>query len=286
MFKIGEFSKIAQVSGRQLRHYDQLGLLKPAHIDPESGYRYYTAKQLPRLNRILALKELGLTLEQIARYLNEEVSVDELRGMLELKRSQIEQTLQEEITRLRYIESRIEQIELDGHIGDCDVVIKHIPAQKILSVREICPQLVDGRQLVLEMQRVIPAQVGQHALGHMLGIIYSDTFEREDIDLEIGYLLVDTPSREQVLLPDGRYMTIHELPEVETMLTVTRLGIPENGHGAYSSLGIWAEEHGYRFSGEMREVFIQVPIPGQEEDTVTEIQVPIERLERRDLLLS
>ena len=64
MFRIGEFSKIAQVSGRLLRYYDKLGLFKPIRIDPETGYRYYSAQQLPALNRILALKELGLTLDR------------------------------------------------------------------------------------------------------------------------------------------------------------------------------------------------------------------------------
>lgn len=61
MFRIGEFSKFAQVPGRLLRYYDQIGLLNPITIDPQTGYRYYSATQLPRLNQILTLKELGLT---------------------------------------------------------------------------------------------------------------------------------------------------------------------------------------------------------------------------------
>ena len=64
MFRIGEFSRIAQVSGRLLRYYDEIGLLSPEFTDPQTGYRYYSAHQLPRLNRILVLKELGLSLEQ------------------------------------------------------------------------------------------------------------------------------------------------------------------------------------------------------------------------------
>jgi DNA-binding transcriptional MerR regulator len=90
MFRIGEFSKIAQVSGRLLRYYDELGLLKPVRIDRETGYRYYSVEQLPRLNRILALKELGLTLDQIARLLEGSISTDEIRGMLIMKKAQIE----------------------------------------------------------------------------------------------------------------------------------------------------------------------------------------------------
>src|SRR5215212_3993913 len=85
MFRIGEFAQIAQVSGRQLRFYDQLGLLRPAHVDQQTGYRYYTIRQLPRLNSILALKELGLALEQIGPLLEDRISPADLRSMLVLK---------------------------------------------------------------------------------------------------------------------------------------------------------------------------------------------------------
>jgi DNA-binding transcriptional MerR regulator len=96
MFRIGEFAQIAQVSGRQLRFYDQLGLLRSAHTDPQTGYRYYSMRQLPRLNSILALKELGLSLEQIGPLLENEISPAELRAMLTMKRAQVEQSLREE----------------------------------------------------------------------------------------------------------------------------------------------------------------------------------------------
>ena len=74
MFRIGEFSQMAQVTIRTLRHYDELGLLKPVHIDRFTDYRYYTIEQLLQLNRILVLKDLGFSLEQIARSLKDDVS--------------------------------------------------------------------------------------------------------------------------------------------------------------------------------------------------------------------
>jgi DNA-binding transcriptional MerR regulator len=89
MFRIGEFSKIAQVPGSVLRYYDQIGLFKPVHTDQWTGYRLYSASQLPRLHRILALKELGLTLDQIARLVDEEISTAEIRGMLTLRKAQV-----------------------------------------------------------------------------------------------------------------------------------------------------------------------------------------------------
>ena len=93
MFRIGDFSRIARVSARLLRFYDEIGLLAPAHADPQSGYRFYTVDQLERLNRITVLKELGFSLEQIAGILQRNLAPAELRAMLELRRSDVEQTL-------------------------------------------------------------------------------------------------------------------------------------------------------------------------------------------------
>ena len=101
MFSIGEFSHIARVTPRQLRHYEELGLFRPEHIDSETGYRFYSTLQLPRLNRILALKDLGLALTQILHLLDEPISAEEIRGMLTLRKAQIEQTLREELDRVR-----------------------------------------------------------------------------------------------------------------------------------------------------------------------------------------
>jgi DNA-binding transcriptional MerR regulator len=107
MFTVGDFARLAQVSKRLLRYYDEIGLLKPSHIDRSSGYRFYRAEQLPLLNRILALKELGLSLDQIQRMVSDQVSPDDIQGMLLLRKAEIEQQLQEEIQRIRNIESRL-----------------------------------------------------------------------------------------------------------------------------------------------------------------------------------
>jgi len=148
MFRIGEFAQIAQVSGRQLRFYDQLGLLRPARTDPQTGYRYYSMRQLPRLNSILALKELGLSLEQIGPLLQNEISSAELRAMLTMKRAQVEQSLREEETRLRHIESRIAQIDRQGAIADYDVVVKQIDAMPYLSVHHSCENMEEAVRIV------------------------------------------------------------------------------------------------------------------------------------------
>ncbi len=91
MIKIGEFSKLVQVPVPTLRYYDQVGLLKPVEVDRFTGYRYYSASQLPRLHRILALKGLGFSLEQIGVVLAEGLTPEQMRGMLRLRHAQISQ---------------------------------------------------------------------------------------------------------------------------------------------------------------------------------------------------
>ena len=89
MFSIGDFASHGRVSVRMLRHYDAIGLLRPAHVDPATGYRSYEAAQLARLNRVVALKELGFTLTEVQSIVDDEVGPEELRGMLRLRRTEL-----------------------------------------------------------------------------------------------------------------------------------------------------------------------------------------------------
>lgn len=111
MLKIGEFAKEAQVTVKTLRHYAKLGLLKPIWTDRFTGYRYYSREQLSRLDRVMVLKDLGFSLEQIGQVLQEELTLDELRGMLRLKHAELAQHIREEQARLTRIEERMHRLE-------------------------------------------------------------------------------------------------------------------------------------------------------------------------------
>src|SRR5262245_37245452 len=100
MLNIGDFARHGRVSVRMLRHYDAIGLLRPAHVDPATGYRSYETGQLGRLNRIVALKDLGFTLEQVRSILDEKIGVEELRGMLRLRRAEVQDRIATDTTRL------------------------------------------------------------------------------------------------------------------------------------------------------------------------------------------
>ena len=104
MLKIGDFSNLGRVTVKALRLYDELGLLKPVEVARWTGYRYYAASQLQRLNRIITLKELGFSLEQVAQILSESVSTEQIRCMLRLKRAEVQQQVESNKARLAQIE--------------------------------------------------------------------------------------------------------------------------------------------------------------------------------------
>src|SRR5215510_6633539 len=160
MFKIGEFSRLSRVSVRMLRHYDQLGLLMPSKTDPFTNYRYYSAEQLPRLNRILALRDLGFSLEQIAGMLDNDLSADQLLGMLKLKRVEIEQQVQVEKERLSRLEARIRQMNESVKSGSYDVILREVELELVATYREVAAD--DERiQQMFDMVETYIAQFDQ-----------------------------------------------------------------------------------------------------------------------------
>lgn len=275
MFRIGEFSKIAQVPGSLLRYYDEIGLFKPAHIDQWTSYRYYSVRQLPRLHRILALKELGLTLEQITRLVDEEVSAAEIRGMLTLKKAQVEQTLNEEMTRLRSLEAHLQQIEAQSNSA-FDIVLKSVEAQGYLALREVLPDADAALNIMRELIQTLPGRTQRGSLGHFTTVIHSETLESDRLDIELG--AVFSGDRDVTMrLPSGRLLTVQQLPEIPAVAAVVRVGGFEQNCQSYGAIGLWIEDNGYRISGPGREVLIHPPRSAQLDDMVTEIQFPVER---------
>src|SRR5689334_17292258 len=139
MIKIGDFARLSQVSVVTLRYYDELDLLKPVKVDTFTGYRYYSADQLPCLNRILALKDLGFALDQVKLMLAEELTLEQLRGMLQVQRDEIEKRVAGEQERLVRIDARLRQIELEDKMPNYDVVVKTVAAMWVAACRVTIP---------------------------------------------------------------------------------------------------------------------------------------------------
>ena len=133
MLSISDFARFGQVSVRMLRHYDAVGLLRPARVDDRSGYRSYSVDQLARLNRVVALKELGFTLEQVAMIIDDRLDVEELRGMLRLRRTELHDQIAADTAHLARVEARLRVIEVEDAMSNDEVQIKTVPAVRVRS---------------------------------------------------------------------------------------------------------------------------------------------------------
>src|SRR5262249_3184045 len=156
-------------------------------------------------------------------------SATELRDMLVRKKAQIEQTLRAELARVRYIESRIDQIDRDGHLHDGDVVVKAVAAHAFLATHEPSTTLVACRSTAEDSGRLALARFGKKALGHFVIVIHSDLWDADHLDVEMGFMLRN-PLEEELALPSGRRMRVQQLPAVDMMATTIHTGLPELGH--------------------------------------------------------
>ncbi len=188
MLSIGEFARLGTVSVRTLRHYDEVGLLRPAQVDPQTGYRTYSAGQLGQLHRIVALKGLGLSLSQ-ARQLIDGISVDELRGMLLLRRAQLAQQLQENHRQLAGVEARLRYIESEGAMPADDITVKQVPALGVVTISAISPTFGTGDIVpAVNQSRILFDELGIRKLVSAQGpfMIFFEHEEGDDVIVHVA----------------------------------------------------------------------------------------------------
>jgi DNA-binding transcriptional MerR regulator len=270
MLSIGDFARHGRVSVRMLRHYDTIGLLKPAYVDQLTGYRSYEAQQLSRLNRIVALKGLGFTLQQVHSILEDEVSVEELRGMLRLRHAELQSQIATHTGRLAQVEARLQIIEREGIMPTDDVQIKRIPGVRVAELTATA------------------AGFEPEAIAPVIGPLYDELRDR----LDRAELIPDGPDVAYYEdSPDGEGILIHaaipidagpgedhdfaivDLPEIERAATIVHRGSMDNVMPTLQTLARWINANGYRSVGYNRELYIEIP---QSRDAwVTELQEPI-----------
>jgi len=269
MLKIGDFSKLSQVTVKALRYYDDLGLLKPMFVESFSGYRFYSVEQLPRLNRIIALKELGFSLTQIADLLENAVSAEQIKGMLLLKQAEIERLVEAEMERLSKVKARLQQIEKEGQPSSYDVIIKPISPLMIASIRKTVPTYGHIGNMLHELFGYLGAQ--QIVAAGPPFAIYHDGDHRDvDVDVEVA-----VPINQLAESEDQANVAIYQLPAV-MMVTTLHTGSYELLSLAYSAILNWIEENNYRIQGPCHEIYLCGPGDDTTPDHyVTEIQFPI-----------
>jgi DNA-binding transcriptional MerR regulator len=272
MLKIGDFAKLSRVSIKTLRYYDDMGLLKPSEVDRFTGYRYYTLDLLPRLNRILALKDLGLSLEQIAQLLDEDLPADQIRGMLRLKRAELRQLVDEEQARLARVEVRLKQIEQEGKMPDYDVIVKQVDPIRVAAIRDEGNSETIGAiagRLFGEVASFVERTSAGFGGPPMMLYGYAD--ECSDWRLEVAMPI----SR---AVPGSGCIEVHELPAIEAMACTVHRGAFDTLPEAYRAMMGWIESNGYHICAESREVYLNFDQVDPSRN-VTEIQFPIAKNE-------
>jgi DNA-binding transcriptional MerR regulator/effector-binding domain-containing protein len=273
MLNIGDFARLGQVSPRMLRHYDELGLLTPERVDPQSGYRLYRVHQLERLHRIVALRDMGFGLEQIRQILSEGLGLEELKGMLRLRRAQIEHTVGEEQERLRRVEAHLRALEWRDTMQLQDVVIKQTQP---IRVAQASADGLTHADIGGAWSRLIPL-VRAHLVAHGVtpGIevgVYEDeggSVPEGEIVLHAG---IDIGEQE---LPEDESVRVVELP-VEEAATAIYSGGVEGISAAWETLVQWIDDSGYRLVGNCRELY-HVWAEGDPANDVVELQQPVAR---------
>lgn len=276
MLKIGEFSRLGQVTVKTLHHYDEMGLLKPSQTDPFTNYRYYTLDQLPRLHTIMALKELGLSLDEITQLVSENLSTEEIRGMYRLKQAELQQRVREERARLAQVEFRLRLIEQEGSVSTVDIVVKRIEPFTALTLRRTF-HTREEREVVARGIEVAIAR-GDIAWngGVPMSIFYEDEFRGEYLDTEM-VVPVNPTHTSAVTLGDAGTLRLRELPAIEMAAVYMHQGDFDSLNEKYLLVQRWAVENGYHLSGAWRFRYHRGPMHrGAAADYLTEIQHQLE----------
>jgi DNA-binding transcriptional MerR regulator len=271
MLTIGDFARHGRVSVRMLRHYDAIGLLRPAHVDQSSGYRFYQAAQLSRLNRVVALKDLGFTLQQVQAILDEDVSAGELRGMLRLRRAELEAALAATASVLAQVEARLRLIENEDSMPQEDVIIRQLPAVHLAELSGTAASFSPGDTgpLIGRLLDQLRRRLGSAGIAPAgPRTVYFETPAEGEYGIVVHVGLPVSPA-----VTAGQDFQVATLPPVERAATIVHRGLTHGFLGTSQLLVRWVDAHGYRFDGHAREVTLSST--ENPEECVAELQAPV-----------
>lgn len=274
MFRIGQLASIYGISGKTLRYYDELGLLKPQYVDEVTGYRYYTSSQIPVLNEIFLLKEMGLSLKEIACLIQREEDQDNtvLKRLLELKQMEFDRHIRELLRKKQTIE--LLKKKLDGRnqiqISSFNVGIKRIEKMTVASLKAVISAYSTQESLWSELLEFLNGS--KIKMGTERYTIYYDSvFKGDDIQVEIQKrVLVPFEGNERICCKETE-----ELPQAAYLL---HTGDHESVINSYEAILTWIEENQYEIVGNIREEFhMDDFMTNDPNEFVTEIQIPVRR---------
>ncbi|HZS04242.1 MAG TPA: MerR family transcriptional regulator [Blastocatellia bacterium] len=266
MLRIGDFSRLSQVSVKALRFYDEIGLLKPTYVDRATGYRYYAATLLERLNRILVFKELGFSLEEIALLLQDGLPAGRVREALAGKRAELSRRIAREQARLRQVEVWLAQVEREGRVPDHEIALRQVAPRLVASVRDRIDSYDDTAELFAELSRHLKKH---HAAGQRAAVWHACAGQSERIDCE-AVILLNSP------VPESKRVKVYRLPATVNACLIHE-GSDETITQAYRAAHSWIKAQGYAIAGPLRELYWQGGVAQDDSFGVTEIQYPIRK---------
>lgn len=267
MFRIGEFSRLTQVSVRMLRYYDEEGLLEPAEVDSWTGHRLYSTEQIPMLNKILYLRDSGLNVKEIALALK--LDGQKLLSMLDKKHKEIEEAVRQEQEKLKKIETARCGILYGKGEFHYNISLRNIPACKVLSVRKIVPDYWCEGELWKELSDF--AEKNKIAISGSTFSIYHDTeFKERNVDIELCAPVSTDGNAEPPF-------SLRTTEAVLNMVCTMVYGDFSNIRSGYLAFAERLEKNsGYKMAAPTRQIVHRGPWNESDpEKYLTEIQIPL-----------
>ncbi len=270
MLKIGEFSKLSRVSVRMLRHYDEIGLLRPAETDRFTDYRYYREDQLPTACRITALKDMGFSLADIVRILEVYDDREQMERFFSARKRELEALSHDTAYKLALLDTAMKRLRKEEDMS-YSVTIRTIPERYAATVHMIIPRYEDEGMvwgtLVQETCRMnlTEADPCLCAMAFLDG-----EYKEENVEVMAWKTVKGT-------YPDTEHVRFLTLPEV-TVASCTFQGSYALMTEVYAAVIEWIEENGYETAGPMFNIYHVSPHETQNPDEfVTEVCYPVKK---------
>jgi DNA-binding transcriptional MerR regulator len=271
MLKIGDFSKLSRISIRMLRHYDEIGLLKPDSIDGFTSYRYYNAAKLPVANRITALKNMGFSLAAISEIMSRYHDAEQLRKYLRVKLAEVREQAEQVQDKLHMLETTISRLGKDDAAMKYNVTLKEMPIRYVASLRKIIPTYQDERLLWEQMGKEAGRVLQMASPSCSLAVFHDEGYKESDVDVEIQITV------------QGRHEDIGDVVFKTVEPIEMAAAVYKGGYDKLTevneAVAAWVSDNGYDYNGPM--FCIYHVSPGQDpnpDNWVTEVCYPVKKV--------
>ena len=270
MLKIGEFSKLSRVSVRMLRHYDEMGLLKPAETDHFTDYRYYREDQLPAMCRITALKDMGFSLADIVKILEVYDDREQLEQFFSARQEELEALSRDTAHKLTLLDAARKRLRKEEDMS-YDVTIKTIPERYAATVQMTLPRYEDEGMIWSVLVGETCRMKLTEADPCLCAVTYLDgEYKEENVEM-LAWKTVKGS------YPDTEHVKFRTLPEV-TVASCTYKGSYALMNDVYAAVVAWMNANGYEPAGPMTNIYHVSPHETQNPDEfVAEVCYPVKK---------